>query len=52
MLKKGILAVIAIFIAWSILNFLVHGLVLGPEYEATVAGALVGVIVKPPKGAA
>lgn len=35
MLKKGILAVIATFIVWSILDFLIHGLLCGAIYEAT-----------------
>jgi hypothetical protein len=33
--KRTILAVIAVFMAWSILDFLIHGLILRPIYEAT-----------------
>lgn len=35
MLKRIILAVIAIFVAWSALDFVIHGLILGPTYAAT-----------------
>lgn len=35
MVKRAILAVAAVFIAWSILDFVIHGLLLGPTYEAT-----------------
>ena len=35
MSKRTILAIIAVFIAWSILDFLIHGLILRPTYEAT-----------------
>jgi uncharacterized protein with PQ loop repeat len=33
--KKLILAVVAVFIAWSILDFILHGLLLRSAYEAT-----------------
>jgi hypothetical protein len=35
MSKRTILAIIAVFIPWSILDFLIHGLILRPTYEAT-----------------
>ena len=35
MIKKAILAVIAGFIVWSILDFLIHSMLLEPTYEAT-----------------
>lgn len=35
MTKRAILALIAVFIAWSILDFLIHGLLLQPIYKAT-----------------
>ena len=35
MLKRTIIAVIAVFIVWSILDFLIHGFFLRPTYEAT-----------------
>ena len=35
MTKKLILAVIAVFIAWSVLDFVIHGLMLQSMYEAT-----------------
>ena len=35
MLKKSIWAVIAVFIAWSILDFIIHGVLLKSTYQAT-----------------
>ncbi|MEE9411477.1 MAG: hypothetical protein V3V22_00350 [Methylococcales bacterium] len=35
MLKQSIWAVIAVFIAWSILDFVIHGLLLKSTYQAT-----------------
>ena len=35
MAKRTIWAVAAVFIAWSILDFILHGLLLRPTYEAT-----------------
>lgn len=35
MAKRAILAVVAVFIAWSILDFILHGLLLRSTYEAT-----------------
>lgn len=35
MLKRNLLAVIAIFVAWSILDYLIHGIMLASSYEAT-----------------
>ena len=35
MLKRTIWAVVAVFIAWSILDFILHGLLLRSTYEAT-----------------
>lgn len=36
MLKQTIWAVIAVFIAWSILDFLIHGVLLESTYQETV----------------
>jgi len=33
--KRAILAVVGVFIAWSMLDFLIHGLLLQSTYEAT-----------------
>jgi uncharacterized protein with PQ loop repeat len=35
MMKRTILAVVAVFIAWSVMDFLIHGLLLRSTYEAT-----------------
>ncbi|MBU0679691.1 MAG: DUF2964 family protein [Verrucomicrobia bacterium] len=35
MTKRVILATVAVFIAWSILDFVIHGLLCQPMYEAT-----------------
>ena len=35
MLKRNILAIVAVFIVWSILDFLIHGILLQSTYEAT-----------------
>lgn len=35
MAKRGILAVIAVFITWSILDFILHGVLLQSTYQAT-----------------
>ena len=35
MVKRTIWAVVAVFIAWSILSFILHGLLLRSTYEAT-----------------
>src|SRR3990170_5803721 len=35
MTKRTILAVVGVFIAWSILDFILHGLLLRSTYEAT-----------------
>jgi len=37
MVKRTIWAVVAVFIAWSILDFLLHGWLLRPTYEATAS---------------
>jgi hypothetical protein len=34
MMKHTILAVVAVFIAWSVMDFLIHGLLLRSIYEA------------------
>ena len=34
-MKRTILAVLAVFVAWSVLDFIIHGLVLGSLYAAT-----------------
>jgi len=35
MVRRVVFAVIAVFVAWSVLDFLIHGLMLQPIYEAT-----------------
>jgi hypothetical protein len=35
MLKRNLLAIIAVFVVWSILDFLIHGMLLQSSYEAT-----------------
>ncbi|MGB5304634.1 MAG: hypothetical protein WBO57_00160 [Gammaproteobacteria bacterium] len=35
MLKKTIIAIVAIFIAWSVLDMLIHGILLEEAYKAT-----------------
>lgn len=35
MVKKTVLAIIAVFILWSILDFLIHGVLLTEAYKAT-----------------
>jgi hypothetical protein len=34
-MRKFILAVLAVFVAWSILDFIIHGVLLQPTYQAT-----------------
>ena len=36
MLKRTLLAVVAVFVAWSVLDFVIHGIFLKSAYEATV----------------
>ena len=35
MTKRIVLAVLAVFIAWSVLDFVIHGIILRSTYEAT-----------------
>jgi hypothetical protein len=35
MAKRIILAIVAIFVVWSVSDFIIHGLILGPTYEVT-----------------
>lgn len=35
MVKKSIIAIIAVFILWSILDFVIHGVLLSEAYKAT-----------------
>jgi predicted cobalt transporter CbtA len=35
MMKRTILAIIAVFILWSILDFVIHGVILNEPYQAT-----------------
>lgn len=35
MLKRTIVAIVAVFAAWSVLDFIIHGLILKASYEAT-----------------
>jgi hypothetical protein len=34
-MKKTLLSVIAVFVAWSVLDFVIHGVILKSAYEAT-----------------
>jgi hypothetical protein len=34
-MKKTVIAIIAVFILWSILDFVIHGVLLGEAYKAT-----------------
>ncbi len=36
-MKRTILAVLAVFVTWSVLDFIIHGLILGSAYAATSA---------------
>ena len=35
MLKRPLLAIVAVFITWSVLDFMLHGVLLQSTYEAT-----------------
>jgi hypothetical protein len=37
MIKRTIIAIVVVFIAWSVLDFIIHGLVLQPIYVDTAA---------------
>jgi uncharacterized protein with PQ loop repeat len=37
MLKRTILAVVLVFVAWSIMDFILHGMLLKSAYEATAS---------------
>ena len=37
MMKKIIMSVIAVFIAWSIMDFIIHEMILGSSYAATAS---------------
>jgi len=34
-MKKIVLSVIALFVAWTVMDFVIHGVILKPAYEAT-----------------
>jgi len=36
-MKKTILAVLAVFVSWQILDFLIHGVILSSTYQATAS---------------
>ena len=36
-MKKVILAILAVFIAWSVMDFLIHGVILHASYAATAS---------------
>jgi hypothetical protein len=36
-MKKVILSVLAVFVAWSAMDFVIHGVILGPSYAATAS---------------
>jgi len=37
MIKRLLLAIVALFVAWSILDILIHGLILASTYQATAS---------------
>ena len=37
MTKRNVLAIIAVFVVWQVLDFLLHGVILKSTYEATAA---------------
>ena len=37
MCKRKALAVLAVFVAWTAMDFVIHGLILGPTYKETAA---------------
>jgi hypothetical protein len=37
MAKRMILAIVVVFIAWSVMDYILHGLLLRPTYEATAS---------------
>jgi hypothetical protein len=36
-MKRAVLAIISVFVVWSILDFIIHGLILSATYQATAA---------------
>ncbi len=36
-MKRMVLAVVAVFVAWGVMDFVLHGVVLGPTYAATAS---------------
>lgn len=36
-MKKMILSGLAVFVAWSVMDFVIHGVILGPSYAATAS---------------
>jgi len=36
-MKKVILSVLVVFVAWSLMDFVIHGVILGPSYAATAS---------------
>ncbi|HWU37389.1 MAG TPA: hypothetical protein VN203_07025 [Candidatus Acidoferrum sp.] len=36
-MKKIILSVLAVFVAWSVMDSVIHGVILGPSYAATAS---------------
>ena len=36
-MKKVILSVVVVFVAWSAMDFVMHGVILGPSYAATAS---------------
>lgn len=37
MIKRAVLAILAVFILWTLLDFIIHGVILGSAYQATAA---------------
>lgn len=35
MCRRMVLAILAVFVAWTAMDFVIHGLILGPTYKAT-----------------
>jgi hypothetical protein len=36
-MKKSALAILGVFVAWSVMDFVIHGMILKPSYAATVS---------------
>lgn len=34
-MKRNVLAVVCLFVVWSVMDYVIHGVILGPTYQAT-----------------